>query len=389
MERPHGETPDREKEGQSPPGTKFPSLQPKQGQTSTEGPTPFLLPLQRVYAPNLLINHCKNMRSSVRIHPHGSSDDSGVNKSRVSANNSAQFDDGFRSKSQSSLTAPMNRSQSPAISQQSPSIFGASKTSASRTAPPPNAQSKTGGSRKEGKVSKSQDVGKSAKPPVEDIDVFMPSSKELKEAKELFRQFDTDGDGTLTMSEIQASLYFNNVDYEEIQAIFGPNGIKGLGPGGSVSVEEFASFLCRRRRENANRQQSSHVSKHSRVARLYVSSCLHQHFQERKVLHDVVFPKLTKLCESMGGEFIPVDLRYHEGDASTISAGPGQAEAMGELTRVATEKNYLFLGLIGDLPGECVLPSEVSNSEFETLKACAQIFEAASDEKGLPQALDR
>jgi hypothetical protein len=26
-----------------------------------------------------------------------------------------------------------------------------------------------------------------------------------------------------------------------------------------VSVDEFATFLCRRRRENANRQQSTHV----------------------------------------------------------------------------------------------------------------------------------
>jgi hypothetical protein len=43
-------------------------------------------------------------------------------------------------------------------------------------------------------------------------------------------------------------------------------------------------------------------------------------------------------------------------------------QVMAELARVATEKHYLFLGLVGDLPGECVLPAELTMAEFETLK---------------------
>jgi Ca2+-binding EF-hand superfamily protein len=39
--------------------------------------------------------------------------------------------------------------------------------------------------------------------PGEDMDLLVPSAKELKEAKELFRQFDTDGTGMLTVEEIQ------------------------------------------------------------------------------------------------------------------------------------------------------------------------------------------
>ena len=39
-----------------------------------------------------------------------------------------------------------------------------------------------------------------------DMDLLVPSAKELKEAKELFRQFDTDGTGMLTVEEIQVPL---------------------------------------------------------------------------------------------------------------------------------------------------------------------------------------
>jgi WD40 repeat protein len=266
-----------------------------------------------------------------------------------------------------------------------PSIFG---SQGGAGASPKKVHGKSGAGKDS--IRKIPDAGKTAKVPVEEIHDFLPSAKELKEAKELFRQFDTDGDGTLTIAEIQSSLYFNNVDYEEIQAILGPNGVKGSGPGGSVSVDEFAQFLCKRRRENANRQQSSQVSKHSRIARVYVSSCIHQHYSERKILHEKVFPELVNLCESLGGEFVPVDLRYHSGPCPTdgVAQGPSQAEAMSELSRVATDRNYMFLGLVADLPGECVLPSEVSMAEFETLRASAKIIDAASDEKGLPQALE-
>jgi len=43
---------------------------------SPSDPSPFLLPLQRVYAPNLLLNHAKaTLRTSVRIAPSSSLDD--------------------------------------------------------------------------------------------------------------------------------------------------------------------------------------------------------------------------------------------------------------------------------------------------------------------------
>ena len=357
-----------------------------------------------MYAPNLLINHNKSMRSTVKIapasldesmsgHPRGHG---GHNMSQsVSSLNDMSLGGTAGKRSHSAMD--VRRSGTPDMSK--PSLGGSHAFGASRSATPSIFGNKTGTTGKVGstvgklggtkKSDKKHETGsKVPQLPVEEVDVFVPSAKELKEAKELFRQFDTDGDGTLTMSEIQASLYFNNVDYEEIQAIFGPNGIKGLGPNGTVSVEEFAAFLCRRRRENANRQQSSHVAKHSKIARVYISSCVHQHHAERRVLHEQVLPRLAKMCQNLGGELVPVDLRYHSGACGSNLAGPSQSEAMGELSRVATDRNYYFLGLAGDFPGECVLPSEVSMSEFETLKASAKIFEAASDDKGLPQALE-
>lgn len=366
---------------------------------------PFLLPLQRVYAPNLLINHNKSMRSTVKIAPASLDESmSGHPRGHGGGHHMSQsvgsLQDLSLAASQKRSASAMNgrRSGTPDLAQSSlgsqafgggsrsgtPSIFGHKSGTTGKVGA--TGDKGHGGTKKADK--KHGESGKVPQLAVEEIDIFVPSAKELKEAKELFRQFDTDGDGTLTMSEIQASLYFNNVDYEEIQAIFGPNGIKGLGPNGSVSVEEFAAFLCRRRRENANRQQSSHVSKHSKIARVYVSSCVHQHYGERRMLHEQVFPRLAQLCTNLGGELVPVDLRYHSGPCGSNLSGPSQSEAMGELSRVATDKNYFFLGLAGDFPGECVLPSEVSMSEFETLKASAKIFEAASDEKGLPQALE-
>ena len=379
-------------------GTRLPSLNSvfKSGATASPDPSPFLLPLQRVYAPNLLTNHAKALRGTVRIAPNADDSMTGQ-RSRSSISQFGSLDDSMMASARpraASAAAAATSPHSPthgASGRQSvdagsrPSIFGSQGGVKAGKAGHGKA-----GAGKDASVRKSQDAGKTGKAPVEEIDVFLPSAKELKEAKELFRQFDTDGDGTLTMSEIQSSLYFNNVDYEEIQAILGPNGIKGSGPGGSVSVDEFAQFLCKRRRENANRQQSSQVSKHSRIARVYVSSCIHQHYSERKILHEKVFPELANLCGSLGGEFLPVDLRYHSGSCPTdgVVHGPSQAEAMSELSRVATDRNYMFLGLIADLPGECVLPSEVSMAEFETLRASAKIIDAASDEKGLPQALE-
>jgi hypothetical protein len=159
---------------------------------------------------------------------------------------------------------------------------------------------------------KDSKASKVANFPVEEVDTVITSAKDLREAKELFRQFDTDGDGTLTMSEIQASLYYNNVDYEEIQAILGPNGIKSSHKD-KVSVEDFAQFLCKRRRENANRHQNFQMSKYSMIMRVYVSSCLHQHHTERKVLHDKVFPELADLCMRHGGELRVVDLSQCSG----------------------------------------------------------------------------
>jgi len=376
-------------------GTRFPSLSTSLKATASPDPSPFLLPLQRNYAPNLLLNHAKALRGTVRIAPNADDSMQGA-RSRSSISQFGSLDESMMGLAARPRAASASMaSHSPTHGHGTghsvgggaqPSIFGVAGGNKAVATKGANGKG-TGG--KDAHMRKSQEVGKT-KTPVEEIDVFLPSAKELKEAKELFRQYDTDGDGTLTMGEIQASLYFNNVDYEEIQAILGPNGIKGSGPGGSVSVDEFAQFLCKRRRENANRQQSSQVSKHSRIARIYVSSCIHQHHSERTVLHEKVFPQLANLCTSMGGEFMPIDLRYHSGPCPTdgMAPGPSQAEAMSELTRVATDKNYLFLGLVADLPGECVLPSEVSLAEFETLRASAKIIEAASDEKGLPQALE-
>eukprot|EP00291_Cryptomonas_curvata_P002015 CAMPEP_0172191790 /NCGR_PEP_ID=MMETSP1050-20130122/23928_1 /TAXON_ID=233186 /ORGANISM="Cryptomonas curvata, Strain CCAP979/52" /LENGTH=483 /DNA_ID=CAMNT_0012866941 /DNA_START=55 /DNA_END=1503 /DNA_ORIENTATION=+ len=357
--------------------------------------TPFLLPLQRVYSPQLLLNHLKSTRSLSRMSAHSALDDS-LNPQNRSLTPSASIEDSFllrtkigesggivqpfRSRSTESLNPASAAAAGPP-----PSIFGNVNRSAkqliSKRGDSPTRGGKPSGSSKDLKG------GKGASIAVEEVDTVITSAKDLREAKELFRQFDTDGDGTLTLSEIQASLYYNNVDYEEIQAILGPNGIK-CSLKERVSVEDFAQFLCKRRRENANRHQNFQLAKHSRIMRVYVSSCLHQHHAERQALHDSVFPRLADLCSCHGGELRVVDLRYHAGPCEATGSGPGQAEVLQELARAATDANYFYVGLVADLPGEGVLPAEVSPAEYEILKASARIFESTGDDRGLVQALE-
>ena len=188
---------------------------------SATDPSPYLLPLQRVYAPTLLLNHAKAMfRSTVRIAPNTSllgKSSSGEERSKSSLGLHSG-DESRMGTSHSRLGTAPSRMSTAISGRVSPSKFASSGIPE---------------------------------------DGYQPSAKELREVKELIRHFDTDATGFLSVEKMRQSLYFNNVDYEEITDIFGPRGLKVRSYKQQLSVEETAIFLCRRRHENAKRQQDA------------------------------------------------------------------------------------------------------------------------------------
>jgi hypothetical protein len=102
---------------------------------SPSDPSPFLLPLQRVYAPNLLLNHAKaTLRTSVRIAPNTSLDDT-LSGERQRSKSALGHDDhlkapgsaAYGSVSQQSSMVNMSLDNSAAPG---PSIFGTTHGSA-------------------------------------------------------------------------------------------------------------------------------------------------------------------------------------------------------------------------------------------------------------------
>jgi hypothetical protein len=103
------------------------------------------------------------------------------------------------------------------------------------------------------------------------------------------------------------------------------------------------------------------------IFRLFVSSTFSDMAQERRILHDRVFPLLKKLCQSKGGDFQVVDLRWgvneeSQKDHKTMAICLGEIKRCQQLT---PKPNFLIL--LGDRYGWEPIPVEIEGTEFEEL----------------------
>ncbi len=107
----------------------------------------------------------------------------------------------------------------------------------------------------------------------------------------------------------------------------------------------------------------------SRTFRVFVSSTFDDFVDERNALQRHVFPRLAELCESRGGRFQAIDLRWGVG----AEAGPDQRTVAIHLAEIARCQRLTprpnFIMLLGDRYGWRPLPSRIERVEFEAIRA--------------------
>ena len=112
-----------------------------------------------------------------------------------------------------------------------------------------------------------------------------------------------------------------------------------------------------------------------RTFRLFISSTFSDMSHERKILHEKVFPELTRLCTSRGARFQAVDLRWgvNEGsqlDHKTMDICLGEIE---RCQRLSPKPNFLIL--LGDRYGWEPVPARIESQEYLILRAHANSAE--------------
>lgn len=116
--------------------------------------------------------------------------------------------------------------------------------------------------------------------------------------------------------------------------------------------------------------------KKSRLVRLFISSTFSDMVHERRILHEQVFPELTRLCASHGARFQAVDLRWGVNDESQLDHKTMEL-CLGEIERcqrLSPKPNFLVL--LGDRYGWEPVPSRILSGEFERLRALATASQA-------------
>ncbi len=109
----------------------------------------------------------------------------------------------------------------------------------------------------------------------------------------------------------------------------------------------------------------------SRTFRLFISSTFSDMAHERRILHEQVFPKLTRLCASRGAGFQAVDLRWGVNEESQLDHKTMDI-CLGEIERcqrLSPKPNFLVL--LGDRYGWEPVPARILSDEFEELRAQA------------------
>lgn len=101
--------------------------------------------------------------------------------------------------------------------------------------------------------------------------------------------------------------------------------------------------------------------------RVFVSSTFSDLVEERRVLHQTVFPEMQKLCETHNCLFQAVDLRWGVSDHAALDQQTMNI-CLGELRRCQTVSPRLnFLIILGDRYGWLPAPTQIDATEFEAL----------------------
>ena len=105
------------------------------------------------------------------------------------------------------------------------------------------------------------------------------------------------------------------------------------------------------------------------VFRVFVSSTFSDLKDERTALHERVFPRLSALCASRGGEFQAIDLRWGVSDDAAADRRVTEI-CLSEVERCrrATRKPN-FLLILGDRYGTSPLPPIIDAETFGTLRS--------------------
>lgn len=113
------------------------------------------------------------------------------------------------------------------------------------------------------------------------------------------------------------------------------------------------------------------MNKKSRFIRVFISSTFSDMAHERRILHEHVFPELTRLCASRGARFQAVDLRWGVNEESQLDHKTMDL-CLGEIERcqrLSPKPNFLVL--LGDRYGWEPVPARILSDEFEELHAHA------------------
>ena len=114
----------------------------------------------------------------------------------------------------------------------------------------------------------------------------------------------------------------------------------------------------------------------SRTFRLFISSTFSDMEHERGILHEHVFPELTRLCASRGAGFQAVDLRWGVNEESQLDHKTMDI-CLGEIDRcqrLSPKPNFLVL--LGDRYGWEPVPARIPSGEFDVLRAKASSEQA-------------
>ncbi len=118
------------------------------------------------------------------------------------------------------------------------------------------------------------------------------------------------------------------------------------------------------------------MSSQSRLVRLFISSTFSDMVHERRILHEQVFPDLTRLCASRGARFQAVDLRWGVNEESQLDHKTMEL-CLGEIERcqrLSPKPNFLVL--LGDRYGWEPVPARILSEEFEELRTLATASQA-------------
>src|SRR5262245_59939101 len=106
----------------------------------------------------------------------------------------------------------------------------------------------------------------------------------------------------------------------------------------------------------------------ARTFRVFVSSTFADFQEERRTLHESVFPELSARCERVGFSFQAVDLRWGVSEAAAIDQQTLKI-CLGEIARCRSTSRPSFIALLGDRYGWCPLPTAIPCRELDLLRS--------------------